>query len=390
MNIMKVMYEGSEGREDRGEIREGDRLVSCTYPVPYDMSKKSEEEREHLESAIICGDYRVEELYDGTLLRLSYLGGKWLLSTNGKIDAREAYWMNGCSFYEQFWSAVKEGDIDESQLNKNYVYLFILCHPLNVIVVNHKEAKLYHVATYDMSTVPRRELPPGVYPGINVERPVIYNMTISDVHQKIEESKQKPVDSAGYMVISQTESGKVNRYRYENYNYIQARDLRGDSNNIQYHILSLMYGGGAEHPQSPPEAKSSQKEGAESPQTEKGFKGDQSSPQLEEFLEYYPMYHSDVVILTKRISSLVSKLYREYGQRFKEHVNIRVHPRHHRFLNEIHTELYLGKLRGQSKTVQYQDIMDYVKSQPTARLLYLLNYIYDVDTDFSRKGPASF
>jgi hypothetical protein len=172
-------------------------------------------------------------------------------------------------------------------------------------------------------------------------------MTVDEVYQKIQESREKPVDSAGYMVIVDDASGRVLRYRFENYNYSQARDLRGDSNNIHYHILSLML--------------------------------DKDPQKLSDFLEYYPIYRSDMILLSKRLSSLIAKFYREYGQRFKEHSQILVHRRHHRFLNEMHTQLYLGNLRGQGKTVQYQDINDYVRGQPVARVLYLLNYIYDVD-----------
>lgn len=315
-------------------------IYSLTYPVPVEVKDLPLEDQDSIIKDLSGSTYQVQEALDGTLLRLSYIDEKvgWLLSTNGKADANDAFWMNGCSFAEQFWSA--QPTIDFEKLNKDYVYLFLLCHPMNVIVVNHKDAKVYHVTTYDRTTLKEIECDLGI------ERPRIFQMTVEDVVTQIREATDKPVASAGYMLVRQPDAnGCVHRYRFENHNYTRARELRGDSNNTGFLLL--------------------------------GFMLDKDSSKLEEFLQYYPIYRKDIESLHKRLSALVAKFYREYGIRFKEHAEIFVHPRHHRFLSELHTQVYLGRLKGMNKTVQYQDIMDFVKSQPTAKVLYLLNYIYD-------------
>jgi len=316
-------------------------VYSLTYPVPLEFKDLPSDEQELLIKDLSTGEYHVQEALDGTLLRLSYIDEQfgWLLSTNGKADAREAFWMNGCSFAEQFWSAQPKVNFEE--LDKNYVYMFLLCHPLNVIVVNHKDAHVYHVTTYDRRTLKEVECDLGI------EHPRSFQLTINDVVAQIRDAKDKPVASAGYMVVMKPDAnGIVTRYRFENHNYTKARELRGDSNNTSFLLLSLML--------------------------------DKDQTKLAEFLQYYPIYCKNVEILHKRLMGLVSKFYREYGIRFKEHADIFVHPRHHRFLSELHTHVYLGRLKGMNKTVQYQDIMDFVKAQPVAKVLYLLNYIYDL------------
>jgi len=329
-------------------------ICSLTYPVPLEVKELPLEEQEEIVKEISQCEYNVQEALDGTLLRLSYMGDDfpvqeselgscpqgWLLSTNGKEDARQAFWMNGHSFFDQFWSTSPK--IDKDVLNKDCVYLFLLCHPLNVIVVNHLNAKIYHVATYDRTTM--KEL---VECQIGVEQPTTLELTVEEVQKKILESRDKPVASAGYMVTRKPDSNNmVHRYRFENFNYTKARDLRGDSNNVSFMLLGLIL--------------------------------DKDQTKLDDFLQYYPIYQTDINSLQKRLVSLVAKFYREYGLRYKEHSNIFVHPRHHRFLNEIHNQIYLGLLKEQKRTVQYTDILNFVKDLPTAKVLYLLNYIYDM------------
>ena len=341
-------------------------IYSMTYPVPIEVKDLSSEQQQDLLQHLSDQTYHVEEALDGTLMRLSYIDqmDKWYLSTNGKEDAHDAYWMNGQSFYDQFWSANQSDKIDLSKLDKRYVYLFLLCHPLNVIVINHREPKIYHVATYDRATL--RQTDDNNLMQWGIPRPLTYQMTVKDVCQKITESKDTPVNLAGYMVVVTPDAnGVVRRYRFENYNYTQARDLRGDSNNINYHILGLIQDQdqrpepvviGSTEPMGPVVACKSK---------------------LGEFLQYYPIYQTQTDSLYLRLQSLTHKLYQEYGLRYKKHQSIYVHPRHHRILYQIHTDVYLNKLKAINKTVQLLDIKIFLYQLPTAKLLYLLNYIYD-------------
>jgi hypothetical protein len=317
-------------------------IYSLTYPVPLEMKDLPETTQTEICNKIKQQPHETYEALDGTLLRFSNIPNKgWLLSTNGKEDANQAFWMNGHSFAEQFWSA--KPPINPQQLNPNYVYMFVLCHPLNIIVVNHAKPRVYHVATYDRRTFTEVETDLGI------EKPTKMPMTVDQVVESIQKSQTKPVTSAGYMVLVRDDTGRVNRFRFENHNYTLARDLRGESNNLQYLLLSYML----DH-------------------TAQGQQG------LVEFLQYYPVYQKDVEVLWHRIDALCNKFYREYGLRYKEHRSIFVHQRHHRFLSEIHTQVYLAQLREQKKTVQFEHIKAFLLRQPTARVLYLLNYVLDL------------
>jgi hypothetical protein len=309
-------------------------IYAMTYPVPCEFKDLDAEEQDLVGHQIASTPYTVQEALDGTLLRLWYHpeSGRWIVSTNGKEDAHEAFWMNNVSFYDQL---VETMPCEFDGLNQNHVYMFLLCHPLNVIVVNHQEAKVYHVATYDRTTLEEVD-PVGPVP-----RPAVLPLTVEEVRKNVLESRDKPVGSAGYMVIQKPDAqGRVHRYRFENLNYTLARELRGDSNNVNFIILGHMLN---------------------------------RNPQpLADFLQYYPIYQPVYYTLHHQLELLIPALYQEYGQRFKQRLNIWVDQRHHKFLDEIHTQVYLAQLRQQKRTVQLADIQAFVCQQPTAKVLFLL------------------
>jgi hypothetical protein len=312
-------------------------IYSLGYPVPIEFKDQTPEEQEKILTKIKSRSYTVQEALDGTLIRLWYHTetGQWVTSTNGVEDAYSSVWMNGVSYGALFASTL-QGVFQN--LNPNHVYLFTLCHPLNVIVVNHTAPRIYHVATYDRTTL--KEIPCE----LGIEHSPAFNMTVDEVLTHVRESQGTPVMSAGYMVVQEDEDGIVRRYRFENINYTKGRVLRGESNNIDYILLDHML--------------------ASDPNN------------LKDFLQYYPIYNGAHTQLSSRLSQLCSLLYQEYGQRYKQALTIFVHPRHHKFLGELHTQVYLAQLKPQGKTVQLQDVIKFIHSQPTAKVLYLLNDIY--------------
>ena len=331
-------------------------VISMSYPVPVEVKDLSEDHQlqlvrdldsllvkpEETKSEETKSSITVQECPDGSLLRLSFMDDRkeWILSSNSRELAKSAFWMNGISLEDQFKSTKDYPAIKFDELNKDYVYLFVMCHQLNVIVVNHTESRLYHVATYD-----RRSLC-EIDTDIGIQKPKVYQMTIAEVRQATREAHGKPVESAGYMVLHRR-NGLVLRYRFENENYTHARLLRGNSNNLEFTLISLA-----------------------------GLKLDESK-ELKEFLQYYPMYQSNWSQLLDRIGKLVSKLYRDYCVRHKEGRYWVVHHRHHYFIEELHEKVYKLALRPAGYTVKYDDVLNYLVRQPTAKILWMLNYIFD-------------
>jgi hypothetical protein len=313
-------------------------ILSMTYPVPIEYKDLENDAKHEIIEQLSKEKYIVQELLDGTLFRYSYFPEqqKWILSTNGKEDADDAYWMNGISLAKQFES-IKESKFDLNLLNQNYVYMFVMYHPLNVIVVNHKYSKLYHLATYDRTTMSEIDC------NIGIEKPKLLDLNIQQLDQLIKEANDKPVESAGYMVICQS-NNLTRRLRFENANYTRAKLLRGNSNNLDFTLLELIH------------------------------KGDQF---INEFMSYYPLYQGNCDHIKYRLKNLINKFYFDYGKRYKKHEFIQVHSRHHKFLFRLHHEVYLNKLKSLNKTVQLEDVRQFVMAQEPALLLYLLNYIYD-------------
>ena len=100
----------------------------------------------------------MQEKLDGSLIKVYYYNQQWIVATNGMIDAKEADSPSSgdkLSFYDLFiecWRCTtgkKEVDFD-AVLKRDYVYMFEMMHPDSVIVVQHKEPKLCHLATRNM------------------------------------------------------------------------------------------------------------------------------------------------------------------------------------------------------------------------------------------------
>jgi hypothetical protein len=309
-------------------------IYSMGYPVPIEFKDQPADKQAEILQTLQGTGYAVQEALDGTLLRLWFHPetNQWVLSTNGVEDANDAYWMNGISFGAMFASTLN-GIF--SHLNADHVYLFALCHPLNVIVVNHTSARIYHVATYDRLT--QKE----INCDLGLERQPELQMSVDDVVRCVSESLAKPVLSAGYMVVQHPDAdGVVHRYRFENANYTKARVLRGNSNDIHLVLLEHM------------------------------LNKDQAV--IQEFLLYYPIYQQTYENLIRCIDALSSVLFNEYGLRFKRRLDIFVHPLHHRILPEIH-QIYMDQLRPAGKTVQFADIKNFLMTQPPVRINQLVN-----------------
>ena len=95
------------------------------------------------------------EAIDGVLINLFYYkdieyGGRWMISTRGRVNAFNSRWRSELNFGEMAAEAMSGYDFN--QLNKNHCYSLVLEHPENINVVIHKKTNIYHVFTRDMTT----------------------------------------------------------------------------------------------------------------------------------------------------------------------------------------------------------------------------------------------
>lgn len=354
-------------------------IYSMTYPVPIEFKDQTPEKKQQIIDEFANNQFVVNEALDGTLLRLAFIGEEpqvppqtplpgeeptvppqtplphpdtpnescstiphpdseggvggtagsshgWILSTNGKLDARDAFWMNNTSFFDQFWSA--NPNIDFLKLNKNFVYLFLLCHPLNVIVVNHTDAKVFHITTFDRFTMNE------IDDDIGIPKPTQVALNIQQVIEQTSKSVSQPVSSAGF-IAAYSKNGIVHRVRFENDNYTHARNLRGDSNNIQFTLLQLIQG---------------------------------TPSELADFLKFYPIYHDHVLQLQQKIDLLTYQLLNEYSLRYKAHKFINITQDHHIFIKNFHTNHFL-KTHTNTTLLTIHDALLLLPTSQLAKLL---------------------
>jgi len=197
--------------------------------------------------------------YEGTILRLFWFGGEWHLSTHRKINGRNSSWSGPKTFGEMFdeiWdddslfkieTEREDSDtVSSGKLNKDIVYIFLLCHPLNRLVCVYSSPKLYIVGTYNQKT--------GVlnYDSKDVSeisgRGVHIPETVNDI-QKWGElisfvNNQDWEKETGVLLISRGANSSINDsasvIKILNPTYSEKRDLRGNEPNLRIRWFQLL------------------------------------------------------------------------------------------------------------------------------------------------------
>jgi hypothetical protein len=301
-------------------------IISRTYQVPYDfvnekltfnnLPKNSDNET--------LSEHSVEELIDGILLRLAYFSelDKWVLSSNSKIFASN-------ELVAKFNLCV---NIDEltKKLNKNNVYLFMLCDPDNTIIINYTRPKLYYISTLDKST--GNELP---LEDLNINVPYKFeNMKLNELNN----------DITSYLVKFKKENGFI-RYRFESNSYITLKLMRGKGK-IEHKIINLIRYGN----------------------------GNVIQVFLYNFPNYIPLFNE----ISKKLEELPNVLYNLYVERFITHkINyINGHYRH-KFLLDIHKTYLSNKINSKNKikikSVKLVDIINKLFITDVKSIFFLLN-----------------
>jgi hypothetical protein len=92
---------------------------------------------------------RVQEKYDGSLIKLFWSGDQWVVSTSGSVCGSGNVGDSGKSFEELFWDTFLYMRYNIFDLNPDYCYVFELCSPENRIVVKYDEPMLRLLAVRD-------------------------------------------------------------------------------------------------------------------------------------------------------------------------------------------------------------------------------------------------
>jgi len=275
-------------------------IISRTYSVPYDVvNEKLDLDLYKLNCSKL--EHSVEELIDGILLRLTYFDkiDKWVLSSNSKIFAED-------KFYIKFNLCVNIEELTK-KLNKNNIYLFILCDPDNSIIINYTRAKVYYVSTIDKSTgneLPLEDIHMNIHMNMNINIPYTYENSKINFNDEI----------TSYVV--KFKNGQ--RYRFESMSYTTLKLMRGKGP-IEHKIINLIRYG--------------------------------NNNVIQVFLYNFPNHIPLFNELSKKIHELPNILYNLYVDRYITHkINYVNGPAKHKFLLEIH-KTYISNTKCKIKLV---------------------------------------
>lgn len=184
---------------------------------------------------------QVFEKIDGSLIKIwySYKNKKWMVSSNGLIDANDAILQSGKTLYELFVEALKTAGLNKEgffrMLSKSFTYMFELVSPYNQIVIPYKETKLYFLLMRDNFDLD--EMNYCNSPFSQFESPKKFNLkTLEDIE---EAAKALPWDEEGYVVIDKY----YNRCKIKSPEYVKVHYMGQNKTPSLKFILNASFSG---------------------------------------------------------------------------------------------------------------------------------------------------
>ncbi len=186
----------------------------------------------------------VQEKVDGSLIKSFFYHGKWMLATNGSINAftTPTGGLRHQTFGELFTYAIRGynsfEEFAEANLDKNSTTMFELVSPVNRVVIPYDYYGIYYLGQRDMRTMKEycnREKWADGSGGIKL--PTIYNLsTLDDV---VASAQKLPWDQEGYVCVDK----KYNRCKIKSVEYVMAHYARNNNTISQKHILNIILNG---------------------------------------------------------------------------------------------------------------------------------------------------
>jgi hypothetical protein len=163
---------------------------------------------------------QVQEKIDGSIMKLWYYNGKWWVSSNSEIDARNANVNSALlignpksNLYDLFMEAWEKTDVQMDDLDTRYTYMFELTSPHNRVVVQYNEVSIRHIGSRDNYTL----LECGLDIGITKPR----TFPMGTLEECIESAKQLDYNHEGYVIVdAQFNRMKVKSPRYVALNHM--------------------------------------------------------------------------------------------------------------------------------------------------------------------------
>lgn len=299
-------------------------------------------------------EFVAETFIEGTMINVFYENetNSWEIATRSNIGGESCFFMDKKfkaenTFKYMFEEICKEVNMDLNNLNKKYVYSFVIQHPRNRIVKVIKEMRLYLVEVYqilDNRTINvisiKNELENlGISALVRFPKK-IYLKNNDDLEECKKElaSMNTPYSTVG--VIIKNNLGE--RYKFRNPNYEHVRQLRGNQPKLQFHYLNLR----------------------------------QHAGKIGEYLKYYKEHSNEFNQYRTLLHDYTNELYNNYIRCYiKKEKELKEFPEKFRtHMYSIHHEIYLQVLRPQQKYVTKNEVINYFNMLPPAKQMFVLNY----------------
>lgn len=183
---------------------------------------------------------RVMEKVDGSLIKIWYHGG-WHISTNGTIDAHNAFVQNNnISYHELVIRALKKyGDPKDffAALDPHFTYMFELVSPDNRMTIAYPEDRLYILGARDNHNHYESAIVAGIVKskvGDMVLMPKTYSLrTLEDCIAAVE---VMGADEEGFVVVDNND----NRVKVKSPAYLYASHLRFNNSITTKKIIKII------------------------------------------------------------------------------------------------------------------------------------------------------
>jgi hypothetical protein len=304
--------------------------------------------------AVTDMEYVVENFIEGTMINVFYETetNSWEIATRSSVGGEMCFFMeNGYkeenTFKYMFNEVCHAVGLNLNDLNKSYVYSFVMQHPRNRIVKIIKEMSLYLVDTYrivDNKTIHIVPMDKDIEE-LGLINSRVYLVTRvplkneEDLNRCKEDlaSMNTPYDTVG--IVIKNKMG--DRYKFRNPTYEHVRQLRGNQPKLQFQYLSLRQSG-----------------------------------KVGEYLLYYNEHKKAFNNFRNMIHAYTNELMSNYIRCYiKKEKELKEFPEKYRtHMYKLHHEIYLKTLMPEKKYVNKDVVIKYFNELHPAKQMFVMNY----------------
>ena len=307
-------------------------------------------------------EYRAEKFIEGTMVNVFYEKDTqvWEIATRSSVGGEMCFFMeNGFkesdTFKYMFNEVCEHIGLNLNDLNKDYVYSFVMQHPRNRIVKIIKEMRLYLVDVYQIvenKTINIISIKDMSLFGIKENTVLTVQVNPIKNKEELELCKETAASvNTNYSTVGVVIKNNLGqRYKFRNPNYEHVRRLRGNQPKLQFQYLNLR--------QAPKDNEY------------------QTQSKLTEYLKYYPehkaMFNEFRNILHTYTNGLFTNYISCYIKKEKELKNFPEKYRTHMY--NLHHEVFLKELLPKKSYVTKAVVIGYFNGLHPAKQMYVLNY----------------